>query len=437
MGISSWLRSRKRPSPQGQRRPRRAAGRPATSRPGLEALESRNLPSFGTYTFYPVGATPQAVVTADLNHDGILDLVTANQGTFNPTFPGTYSGGGVSVLLGLAGNNGKKAPASGTFAAAQTYATGPAVSVAVGDFNGDGQLDIATGIFDRSISLVLAGGGPIFGTLSVLLGNGDGTFRQGPTTDGGGGSYTAVADLNGDGKLDLISDYGGTSVWLGNGDGSFRAGPAYGSVGDAVAAGDFNADGKLDVVAAGPIATGGFTLSLLLGNGDGTFAAARTLASVWASGLPAVTVADFNNDGKLDLAFAYMAFPVPNDSSQSIGSYVLLGNGDGTFPPLITLPGGSIFAAAWTQVTALSVGDFNHDGKLDLVAVGTQNLQAAGSLWLGNGDGTFGGEQSVSPDPVPTFPTAIAVGDFNGDGYADLAVVGAGGLEVLLWNTKK
>jgi hypothetical protein len=251
------------------------------------------------------------------------------------------------------------------------------------------------------------------------------------------------------GKLDLISNSGGTSVWIGNGDGSFHAGPAYASAGAAVAVGDFNGDGKLDVVAAGSATANEFTLSLLPGNGDGTFGAARTIASLASNvlnyTLEAVTVADLNGDGKLDLAYAYLVAPANGTGDPQALGTVMLGNGDGTFPVPPGGYGGFEFANNWTQVTALSVGDFNHDGKLDLVAVGTQLGLGAGSLWLGNGDGTFGGTQAFSPAPVLDLQTGIAVGDFNGDGHSDLAVVGTDGfgnfptVEVLLWSatTKK
>ena len=179
-----WLRNGKRSCSGGRRRVHVSPRKQASFRPRLDVLEDRCLLSFSTPTYYPVGTAPQAIVTADLNNDGKFDLVTANSGTYDSS--GSSVGGGVSVLLGLSSNNGKKAPASGTFAAAQNYATGPAVSVALGDFNGDGQLDIVTGNFD--------------GNIRMLLGKGDGTFQQGPTTTGGGGSYTAVADLDGDGS---------------------------------------------------------------------------------------------------------------------------------------------------------------------------------------------------------------------------------------------
>ena len=211
MSLLSWLRSRKSTSTQ-ERRWRGPARKSAAFPPRLEALEDRCLPSFSSPTSYAVGANPQAVVTADLNGDGRLDLVTAN-----------WSATGVSVLL--AKNNG--------FAPAQNYAVGAAAAVAVGDINGDGKPDIVTG-----------GGG-------VLLGNGNGTFRIGPSYAGGLGSYVALADVNGDGKLDLItaSYFGKTiHVLLGNGDGTFRAASTL-TTSDyivAVTMGNFN--GKPDIV---------------------------------------------------------------------------------------------------------------------------------------------------------------------------------------------
>src|SRR5262249_6593201 len=202
-------------------------------RPWLQGLEDRCLPSgFSTPVNYPVGTNPQAVVTADVNGDGKLDIITANEGTYDSA-TGTYASGGVSVLLGL---QDKKGRATGSFAAAQNYAVSSADSVAVGDFNGDRKPDIVT-----------ASG-------SVLLGNGDGTFRTGPSYTGGLSGYVTATDLNGDGKLDLLTANSNNNigVLLGNGDGTFRAGPTYATPAylQAVAVGDFNSDGKLDIVAA-------------------------------------------------------------------------------------------------------------------------------------------------------------------------------------------
>jgi hypothetical protein len=409
-----WFPSRQRNrdgSPASERTlsPRRSRRR-VRFRPQAEALDQRRLLSFGLSGAYTVGANPVAIVTADVNGDGRLDLLTANADSNS-----------ISVLLGLPSS--KKVPA-GTFAAARDYAVGPGPGwLAVGDFNGDGKPDVVAGVS---------------GGVSVLLGNGDGTFQAARNSALGLGGYIAVGDFNGDGKLDLLGNYAGVNVLLGNGDGTFRAGPttAIPFVG-AVAVGDFNGDGRLDVIATvgDGINVADTSVGLMLGNGDGTFGAPQTIAS---PGLfAAVTVADFNHDGKLDVA-------VGRDSLVNFGYVlsidVLLGNGDGTFSPS---PGGS----AWfynisidpSTVVGLTSADFNHDGNLDLIADSPSTGTA--DVLFGFSDGSFGSEQTL---PGAGWP--LAVGDFNNDGYADVALVGsiigtgAGVVDVYLWTpptTKK
>ncbi len=291
---------------------------------------------------------------------------------------GNANGGTVSVLLG----NGE-----GTFQPAVNYAATSPESVAVGDFNGDGKLDLA-----------VAG----FSTLSVLLGNGDGTFQPAVSyTVGSVAKSVAVGDFNGDGKLDLAVANGGSNnvgVLLGNGDGTFQAQKTYtvGAFPASVAVGDFDGDGNLDLAVAN---ANGTTVSVLLGNGDGTFQTQQTNAV--GTGPAAVAVGDFNGDGKLDLAVT-----IVNSNSVS----VLLGNGDGTFQSAVsyTVSG---------NPQGLAVGDLNGDGNLDLATTdaGGNNV----SVLLGNGDGTF---QAAMNYAVGSEPDSVAVGDFNGDGRMDLAV---------------
>jgi hypothetical protein len=409
----SWLRNGKRSLSAERGGAQRSSRRRVSCRPRLDVLEDRCLPSgFSAPVNYPVGTNPQAVVTADVNGDGKLDLITANQGTYDSA-TGTYVGGGVSVLLG----NGR-----GGFGAARNYAAASAVSLAVADCNGDGKLDMVTG------------------SGSVLLGNGDGTFRTGPSYTGGLYSYVTAADLNGDGKLDLLTaSYSvlnkNISVLLGNGDGTFRAGPTYATPTylRAVTLGDFNGDGKPDIIAATNLA-----VSLLPGNGDGTFGAAQQVIS-FASGesVLAVTAADFNADGKLDLA-------VMDEDSLGVSAWVLLGNGDGTFRD----GGGGRFYENPTNPssmtgpylsTGLAAADINHDGKLDLITVDATGSNPLVGVLPGKGDGTFGLEQEFStPTGSAVAASAFTVGDFNGDGYADLALVGSYGtgydVSLLVWN---
>ena len=328
-----------------------------------------------TKTDYVGDLYPYSPAVGDFNGDGKLDLVVANN-----------AGGDVSVFLG----NG-----DGTFQAARNYPAGSyPIFVTVGDFNGDGELDLA-----------VANG---YGGVNVLMGNGDGTFRAPVNYQVGTHNFTTsisitVGDFNGDGKLDLaVADfygiYGGNgnlAVLLGNGDGTFQAPAFYAAGGNphSVAVGDFNGDGKLDLAVANQS-----NVSILLGNGDGTFQAAQEYTA--GAGPVSVAVADFNGDGKEDLALA-------NLGSGDVS--VLLGNGDGTFQAPVNYASG-------TSPQSVTVGDFNGDGKMDLALAntGSGNL----SVLLGNGDGTF---QAAQKYTAGAGPVSVTVGDFNGDGRMDLA----------------
>jgi hypothetical protein len=229
---------------------------------------------------------------------------------------------------------------------------------------------------------------------------------------GSGPQFVATGDFNGDGKLDLVVVNEGSnnvSVLLGNGDGTFQI-PLEFAVGASpfsVAVGDFNGDGKLDLAV---VNFGNSNLTVLLGNGDGTFQPGLNYA---AGSVPvSVAAADFNGDGKLDLAVANIAEGNAGPGSVS----VLLGNGDGTFQPAVAYPAGSN-----TDSASVAVGDFNGDSKLDLVVAnfGT-NLSNNIILLLGNGDGTF--QAAVTYGVGSNF--SVVPADFNGDGRLDLGVAG-------------
>jgi hypothetical protein len=287
-------------------------------------------------------------VTADFNHDGHLDLATAN------------ANGDVDVMLGD-GQGGFAAigPANGT-------ASGDgAVSLAVADFNHDGNPDLAMVNPDP--------GG--YGVLSVLWGNGDGTFRT-PTHPG---TYwvplsAAVGDFNGDGNSDLVvseddyNSFGYVEVLYGNGLGDFTAaGYSTTHPPPALAVGDF-----------GYITLDGFSSQQ-------------------------AAVGDFTGDGLDDLVIA------------DYGVSVEPGRGDGTFNV------GNGFAANGTYQTSVAVADFNADGHLDAV---TSDVNAGTvSMMLGVGDGNL---RYTGAFAVGASPTAVAVGDFNGDGRTDVAAANGG-----------
>jgi hypothetical protein len=288
---------------------------------------------------YPAGIHPTSVAVGDFNGDGKLDLAAANQGTF------PYTDGSVSILLGKG---------DGTLLPAQTLSAGAGPrSVAVGDFNGDGKLDLAVAGygFEYHGNYPYGYWAPTDENVRVLLGQGDGSFLPAQTFPAGSGpSAVAVGDFNGDSKQDLAIAGGGVNVLLGQGDGTFLPALNFpvGYNPRSVAVGDFNGDGKQDLAVANSTYPNG-TVSVLLGQGDGTFQSAVNYA---AGSYPwSVVVADFNGDGKQDLA---VAAPTVR---------VLLGNGDGTFQTT------NISYVAGASPTAVAVGDFNGDGFPDLATV--------------------------------------------------------------------
>lgn len=382
----------------------------------------------GDGTFQPgqnfaLASTPAAILAGDFNNDGKLDVAVSMSAIPN-----------VSILLG----NG-----DGSLQAAKSFSVGTGTALGAGDFNGDGNLD-----------LIIGNSSPL-DNVTVALGNGDGTLQPGKNTYLGiNVESLAVGDVNHDGKLDIVTvEYGGASAYVnvGNGDGTFQVTTTFpgGSGTQGVTIADVNHDGNLDIVIANTegIYVVSPALIVLLGKGDGTFEAASGYNV--SSGLEQVLVADFNGDGNPDVVATngqeasitlaigkgdgtFIAAPtygvggelglglaadfnndgildlaVPVDYGLSVP--VLLGNGDGTFQ--------SVTAAPTQPGRQIAVGDFNHDGNLDVASVDGYN----GSLLvaLGNGNGTFGSGVNYNADSSPDF---VATDDLNGDGILDLVI---------------
>jgi hypothetical protein len=427
--------------------------------------------NFQPQVTYSVTQHPGCVAVGDLNHDGKLDLAVSLEQ-------------GIAILLG----NG-----DGTFKPATVISNQMSTAfLTLADFNRDGNLDL------------------VYGAVTVQLGNGDGTFQAPMQTPVGGAGSMVVTDINGDGNLDVIGEVlgspGGFYELLGKGNGKFGAVRqiTFNNPGN-VAAADFNNDGKMDVIVSacvGNCTTGG-QLTIFLGNGDGTFKAPHTYLMATGIGASNIVAADFNGDGNTDVAVNNV---FANDVS------VLYGNGDGTFQPghewsagaglagliatdlngdgladvvtfdnsenavtvllsrrtsflagqdvaagtfpvfgspgdfnedgktdlvfanqtgvSVALSKGQSFAApvsytfGSTPVWRLGVGDLNRDGHLDVVAI-TENTSSNGQIYvlLGNGDGTLQAPVSYG---VGTNPIGVAIGDFNGDGNPDVAIADGG-----------
>jgi len=393
-------------------------GLPASNGVTFEVGKSRTSVTLGR-TDYAAGLDSVSVVTADFNGDGVPDLAAVSNSQSNFTIltgngDGTFKVQGTFLIPSAPGyvavadfNNDGKADLAisglgvvyvflgngdGTFGGATDYTMqaddGP---VAVGDFNGDGIVDIATtdpatgtvavmvngvatnysvgsmpegvtvGDFNHDGKLDLAVANYAGASLSILLGNGDGTFKTPSTITTTNGPWALVtADINNDAKLDLLVATPGYSqtenqmvVLVGNGDGTFKAPQGY-SVGSdplGIVAGDFNNDRKLDVAVAAEASN---QVSLLLGNGDGTFQTSLSYAA--AAGVDSLAAGDFNKDGSLDLAGSYY-------NSSSVSAFLQPSNGQAkavVSPTSLTFPLTVVsYSSASMPVTLTNTGTAN------------------------------------------------------------------------------
>ncbi|HEX4427087.1 MAG TPA: VCBS repeat-containing protein, partial [Terriglobales bacterium] len=346
---------------------------------------SAQIPRFLPPVSYTVPGAAMVAV-ADLNGDGILDLVTANELAPN-------GDGGVSILLGIG---------HGTFHPAKQIVKGGSPGwVLVGDFNNDGKPDIAVANEPDPSQFLPVTGGPAPNSVSILLGNGDGTFQPSIDTATSGAVQMAAADFNGDGKLDLAVVTGDSlplQILLNHGDGRFTVSDTTINSFTRVLVGDFNKDGKQDFIANGFV---------MLGNGDGTFTVGQGLD------LFPVLQADFDGDGIQDLA------TVSGSVGRLIISNISMGLPGGNFAPsfISSLSGYEIVAA-----------DFNGDGKIDVFGTGGPTGDGIdppiGGLALGVGDGTFTfGAPGFGAPLASGFRSAFpAIGDFDGNGSPDIAI---------------
>ena len=323
---------------------------------------------------FDVGDGPQSVAIGDFNNDSKADLVVANRGDFsNP-------GNTVSVLLG---------EGSGSFGDQQTFAVGSFPnSIAVADFNGDSNPDIAvTNQNDNNVS--------------ILLGDGNGSFGEAITFAAADSPNSiAVADFNGDSNPDIavaergFMAFSGIHLLLGDGEGSFGEAITFAAGNNpvSIAVADFNGDSNPDIAVASSFSS---SASVLIGDGNGSFGEPTSFAT--NNQIRSIAIGDFNGDSNPDLAVV-SSFP----GSASI----LIGDGNGSF-------GEPTSFAAGNNPNLIAVGDFNGDSNLDIALI-----ESFGSLsiLLGEGNGSFG---NLTTFAAGNDVYSVAVGDLDGDGKAD------------------
>jgi uncharacterized protein (TIGR03437 family) len=385
------------------------------------------------------GTTANPALIADLNGDGIPDIANDKPGA-------------VQIYLGAADSSGNLTYRSTPVTYPVPVAQGTQPVIVSADFNGDGIPDLAVGNGSAD-------------SVSVLLGTGDGTFQtQQSLAVGSIPSGIAAADLNHDGFADLVvyTLYSGATlnpqvtVFLGKGDGTFQPGNVLPATGGQTVIGDFNGDGNPDLMVAGY--DGG--LQLLLGNGGGGFGAAITVAGSASLGRSsAVAYGDFNGDGNLDVAtlqegnlsvyfgtgggsFAPPVIYICADAlnlgmswvdgravfvtTDSVNGIIDLapGNPDGTFQAPRAFPGG-LFDSGFNSLNEVVLtGDFNSDGKQDVVNANVVSGSGTLAFLPGGGDGTLGGPVLSNA----AFTGLVIAGDFNGDGKLDVIGTAAGGI---------
>ena len=350
------------------------------------------------------GNQPAAGATADFNGDGKADLAIVSSVTNS-----------VYILLGngdgsFTAANGSPILGVGTIPCVNAFQASNC-SIAAGDFDNNGTADLAvTSGFDN--------------TVIILLGHGDGTFAPAngsPITVGNFPQAVRAGDFNNDGRLDLAvanANDNTVSILLGNGDGTFTpaTGPAVpvGGFPFFLAIADFDHNGTADI---GVSNESDSTVSILLGNGDGTFTQAPGSPIPGFNYNPGeIVAADFNGDGFPDLAATNFTAVPPS----TVGTVsVLIGKGDGTFTPATGSP-----ISVGVDPFALVAADFNQDGKTDLAVANygliTDHPTQSLSLLLGNGDGTF--TQYGTPTQLGDSPNDLVAADYNGDGTTDLAI---------------
>ena len=369
----------------------------------LSVLVGNGDGNFQAPVAYSVGNNPVSPLVADLNGDSIPDLITINQSS--NTF---------SVLLG----NG-----DGTFKSASEFVAGnlPIGAVAA-DFDGDGHIDLAVPNYQTS-------------AITLPMGRGDGTFQASRAYKTGlERKSIATGDLDGDGRPDLVvSNYcgsdascgspGSVSVFLGNADGTYRSAATYtlGSGPVAVTLADLNGDKKLDLVA---INRQDKTLSVLLGNGDGTFQSQQSYSL--AANPSALIVGDFNGDGNADVAVTTDCGL--NTCTQAGSVRILLGRGDGSVVESTSYPVGY-------SPSSIAAGDLRGTGHLDLVvanACGSDSTcKSAGTATVLSGDGT-GKFTSAGQVSVGSVPSSIALANLAGKGL-DLVVAQRGSNQIAVY----
>jgi hypothetical protein len=340
----------------------------------------------------PLLGASDGLATGNFENTGTLDVAVV------PDAVNSAAGTNVYLLH----NNG-----SGTLSLLHTYTLQqPSIGrIFAADLRGDGKLDLIVDSYNTAAQT---------SSYNVLLGNGDGSF-QAPVNNTLSGTVVAVADVNNDGKPDLIASTDtSVAILLGNGDGTFAA-PVYYEDGGAnpLLVADFNGDGNLDI--AGTVSTqSAEAVGILYGNGNGTFQPQVFPPSL--DNYTALATADFNNDGRPDLLVG----------SATVNMAVALNNGDGSFTVLAPiLPD--------YDLVLNGIADFNNDGIVDLL-VSNEIVGAApiSAVLLGNGDGTFGNLITVNPGHIPQG----VIADMNGDGLPDIVFPWTSGVGVLLNTTQ-